>query len=115
MEILFNSKTINSKPQSLSLKMNAINGPLTYSDSSSNSSYKAFKYSGLVIGILCIVFYLVSSYFHKMIGLETIQFIQLIYFSRLMSPGASQPSFYGFNSLKYSNGYNDLTTANNSP
>jgi hypothetical protein len=90
----------------MSIRMNAMNGPLTYSDSF--GSYRTFKYTGLTIGIFCLLFYLVSSYFHKMIGLETIQFIQLIYFVRILSTQVNKSSFYAFNSLKYSNGYNDI-------
>lgn len=92
--------------------MKAINGPLTYSESF--ASFKTFKYTGLVIGIICLLFYLISSYFHKMIGLQTIQFIQLIYFSRLICQNANQSSFYGLNSLKYSNGYNEITSGHTS-
>ncbi len=43
-----------------------------------------------------------------MIGLETLQFIQLIYFVRIIASEASQSSLNAFNSLRYSNGYSEI-------
>ena len=111
----FDSSIINSDSQSLTLKMGAVNGPLSYESESSMTHHKIFNITGLIIGVVCLLFYLVSSYFHKMIGLETIQFIQLIYFVRLIAGSGVSSSFYAFNTLKYSNGYNDiLSTSDNS-
>ena len=113
--IEFDPSVINSESQSLSFTMGAVNGPLTYESESNMVHYKVFNTTGLVIGVICLTFYLVSSYFHKMIGLETIQFIQLIYFVRLISGSGVTSSFYAFNTLKYANGYNDiLSTSSNS-
>ena len=67
--INFDPSVINSDSQSLSFKMGAVNGPLTYESENNMTHYKVFNTTGLVIGVICLVFYLVSSYFHKMIGL----------------------------------------------
>ena len=69
LQIEFNSSIINSPSQTMSLKMKARNGLLTYESSASLANYKIFNTFGIVIGVLCFVLYLVSSYFHKMIGL----------------------------------------------
>lgn len=65
----FDPSVVNSGSQSLSLTMGAINGPLTFESESSMAHYKVFNTAGLVVGVVCLMFYLVSSYFHKMIGL----------------------------------------------
>lgn len=67
--IEFDPSVVNSDSISLSFNMGAVNGPLTYDSDGSMTNYKIFNTSGLVVGVLCLVFYLISSYFHKMIGL----------------------------------------------
>lgn len=50
--------------------------------------------------ILLLVFYL-GSYVHKMIGLETIQVIQAIYFVRMTAPSSSSSLLSSINSIRY--------------
>ena len=67
------------------------------------------KVASLGVGIAALSCFIVSAYFHKLIGLETIQFIQLIYFVRIIFSDESQPNVLAFNSLKYGNGYSEIT------
>ncbi len=69
LEISFDPSIIKSDPQSLSMKMEATNGPLTYEDSTNMTNYKVFSNSGFVLGMICLLFFLISSFVHKMIGL----------------------------------------------
>ncbi len=69
LSFTFNQSIIKSSPQSLSIQMDAINGPLTYESETNLNTYKVFNVTGVVIGSVCLLFYLFSSYFHKMIGL----------------------------------------------
>ncbi len=57
------------------------------------------------VGIAALFCFIVSTFYHKLIGLETLQFIQLIYFVRIIFSDESQSDVLAFNSLKYSNGY----------
>jgi hypothetical protein len=69
LDFSFDPSIVKSDSLSLSLKMSAINGPLTYESESSLNNYKVFSAGGVVIGTVSFAFYLISSYFHKMIGL----------------------------------------------
>lgn len=51
--------------------------------------------------LLLLQFYL-GSYFHKMIGLETIQVIQSIYFVRMISRSSQTSILYSMNVIQYS-------------
>ena len=66
------------------------------------------KVASFAVGIAALCCFIVSTYFHKLIGLETIQFIQLIYFVRIIFSDDSQSNVLAFNSLKYSNGYSEI-------
>ena len=47
--------------------MGAVNGELLYEENS--GGYVGVKISGIVLRMVCVLFFLVSTYFHKMIGL----------------------------------------------
>ena len=79
------------------------------------SNQKTVSLIGFIFGITALVCFVVSNYFHKLIGLETIQFIQLIYFSRIIFSGSFQSNSLAFNSLKYSNGYSDINMSGAKP
>lgn len=108
IDVKFDPFTIKSQNLTKTINLEAINAPLTYESGSQQSVFKALNLSGSILGLICLFCYLIATYFHKMIGLETLQFIQLIYFVRLIFPTSVNPSFYSFNSLKYSNGFNDI-------
>lgn len=56
--------------------------------------------STVMIGCLIGQFYL-GSYFHKMIGLETLTVIQIIYFVRMIGPESSASILSSFNTIQY--------------
>lgn len=88
--------------------MKASNAELRYSTQSSGETQKTVGTISFALGIAALACFIVSSYFHKLIGLETLQFIQIIYFSRIVFSGDAKSNFQAFNSLKYSNGYSEI-------
>lgn len=93
-----------SKPPTfyLSNKLNGINAPLVFEDESTLSTTKNINLiSSVLIALLLLQFYL-GSYSHKMIGLETIQVIQSIYFVRMIATSASTSVLNSMNVIQYS-------------
>ncbi len=108
LDIIYDPKFIIASHQQMVFPMKASNGPLSFQDKSQIEKEEAVGTAGFVLGMICLVCYLISTFFHKMIGLETLQFIQLIYFVRIIASEASQSSLNAFNSLRYSNGYSEI-------
>jgi hypothetical protein len=90
ISVKFNSSTIVSNPQSLLFEIAGKNERINYKSDSSNSSQKTVSIISFALGIAALCSFIFSSYFHKLIGIETLQFIQLIYFSRILFSGSSQ-------------------------
>ncbi len=104
MNINFDPNSIISSPSSLSFKMVAINGPLIYENNLSD--FKNLNILSLAIIGFALLQFLISTYLHKMIGLETLQCIQTIYFVRMtINNFYESSSIYGLNGLNYSNGF----------
>lgn len=63
----------------------------------------------LILSILILIQFLLGSYAHKMIGLETVQIVQLVFFARMIINQEYSPFMNSMNSLKYAAycGYND--------
>ena len=60
----------------------------------------------LVLTLLLLLQFYLGSYVHKMIGLETIQLIQAIYFVRMLTPSSSSNLLSSINGIQYaSSGY----------
>lgn len=115
MNVKFDSSIIHSKPQYLYFHLKGSNGELKYQSESVGEHQKTAGLISFAFGITALVCFVVSNYFHKLIGLETIQFIQLIYFSRIVFSGDSQSNVLAFNSLKYSNGYSEINLSGAKP
>jgi hypothetical protein len=56
---------------------------------------------------------LLSIALHKMIGLETMQIVQIVFFIRYIVPTSSHMALHNTNSLKYINLYNPFTSYTN--
>ena len=56
----------------------------------------------MIIIVLILVQFYLGSYMHKMIGLETIQIIQTIYFSRMIVSSTSTSLLQSMNNIQYS-------------
>jgi hypothetical protein len=67
MNVNFDPNSIISSSSQLNFKMVAINGPLIYENSLSD--YKNLNILSLTIIALALLQFLISTYFHKMIGL----------------------------------------------
>jgi hypothetical protein len=67
MLVNFNQSNINSESSLLHLTMKAMNGPLTFDDSL--MFFKSFNILSVIVVSLTILQFVVSTYYHKMIGL----------------------------------------------
>ena len=86
----------------LTNKLNGVNAPLVFEDEATLSTTKNINIiSSVLIALLLLQFYL-GSYFHKMIGLETIHVIQSIYFVRMVATSASSSVLNSMNIIQYS-------------
>ncbi len=86
---------------SLVHKLKGVNAKLIFEDHSELETHKNINLITLILtGILLLVFYL-GSYAHKMIGLETIQVIQSIYFVRMITPSSSSSLLSSINGIQY--------------
>lgn len=56
----------------------------------------------MILCLLLLIQFCVGSYFHKMIGLETIQVIQSIYFSRMIIHNSGTSLLQSLNFMEYS-------------
>ncbi len=65
----------------------------------------------MVIAIIILLEFVIASYFHKMIGLETIQILQFFYFLTMIVEQKTTASLKPLNVLKYTayGGYSDYT------
>ena len=103
--------TIFSIPPSLSLdiKINGVNAILSAEDEAILLAYKASSIGFTVITIVILIEFLIGSYFHKMIGLETIQILQFFYFITMIVDLKTTSFLKSLNILKYTayGGYSD--------
>ena len=83
-------------------RLNGINFPLTIEPDVLLSTHKNINMISFVIMILLLLQFYMGSYFHKMIGLETIQCIQIIYFARMLVYSNAKNIMSSMNNLKYS-------------
>jgi hypothetical protein len=91
---------------SLVHKMNGINAKLIFEHESELQTHKNVGMITMVLTLLLLLQFYLGSYVHKMIGLETIQLIQAIYFVRMITPSSSSNLLSSINSIQYaSSGY----------
>lgn len=81
--------------------MHGLGEPLIYNDEGYLTMYQSTSYISLVVAIIALLQFLIGSYVHKMIGLETIQVIQLFFFMRMMLYGQQNSLLNAVNVLKY--------------
>lgn len=91
------------------LKIKGSNSLLIYEDETILASYRASSIGFMIITVLSLVFFLVSVYFHKMIGLETIQILQFFYFITMIVDPKNTTFLKSLNVLKFTafGGYSD--------
>jgi hypothetical protein len=91
---------------SLVHKMNGINAKLIFEHESELQTHKNVGMITTVLTLLLLLQFYLGSYVHKMIGLETIQLIQAIYFVRMLTPSSSSNLLSSINGIQYaSSGY----------
>jgi hypothetical protein len=102
--ITFDPKYVVSIAPSFLLrnKLAGINAPLSFEPESMLTTHQNINTISLVITILLLLQFYVGSYFHKMIGLETIQVIQSIYFARMVTGSSSTSALTSLNVIQYS-------------
>jgi hypothetical protein len=64
----------------VSIDIKGINSMIIYEDERILAAYKASSIGFLIVTVLHLLFFFVASYFHKMIGVETINILQFHYF-----------------------------------
>ena len=65
---------------SVEIKIKGINSMIIFEDEAILAAYKAASIGFLTIAAIALIFFIIAAYFHKMIGLETIQILQFHYF-----------------------------------
>jgi hypothetical protein len=71
-------------PITLTVDLYGANAKLIYEDRSILKAYQSASIASLVITILILLQFVIGSYFHKMIGIETVQIFQFFYFVRII-------------------------------
>ena len=71
-------------PITLTVDLYGANAKLIYEDKSILKAYQSASIASLVITILILLQFVIGSYFHKMIGIETVQILQFFYFVRII-------------------------------
>ena len=102
--ITFDPNYVVSMSPSFALrnKLTGINAPLTFEPESMLTTHQNINTISLVMTILLLLQFYLGSYFHKMIGLETIQVIQSIYFARMVAGSSSTSALASLNVIQYS-------------
>ncbi len=102
--ITFDPNYVVSIPPSFALKnkLTGINAPLTFEPESMLTTHQNINAISLVMTILLLLQFYIGSYFHKMIGLETIQVIQSFYFARMVTGSSSTSALTSLNVIQYS-------------
>lgn len=100
---VYNPPIIVSIPSELfvELKIKGSNSLLTYEDETILASYRSSSIGFMIITGITLLFFLVSAYFHKMIGLETIQIFQFFYFITMIVNPQNTTFLKSLNVLKF--------------
>ncbi len=71
--------------------------------------FQSVRMTSLIVSILILLQFFIGSYYHKMIGLETLQVLQFFYFVRLVIEQNLTTLLQSMNVLKYTayGGYSD--------
>ncbi len=108
---IYNPPIIVSIPSELfvELRIKGSNSLLIYEDETILTSYQASSIGFTIITGLTLLFFLISAYFHKMIGLETIQIFQFFYFITMIVDPKNTTFLKSLNVLKFTayGGYSD--------
>jgi hypothetical protein len=96
------SPEIFSDPDTLFLeiKIRGNNAELTFDDEGLLASQRTLSIGYLIITIIITSLFLIGSYLHKMIGLETIQILQFVYVITMIVE--DEPSVKPLKTLRYS-------------
>ncbi len=86
---------------SLIVNLNGVNAKLIYEEESILTAYKSAYITSFIITMLILLQFIIGSYFHKMIGLETIQIIQFFYFVRVIIEQKLSTFLNSMNVFKY--------------
>jgi cysteine-rich repeat protein len=97
---------IVSQPSSFLLthQLKGANAPLIFEELAELATQKNINLITLLLTILLLLQFYAGSYSHKMIGLETIQVIQSVYFVRMAAASSSSSLMNSINSIQYSAG-----------
>lgn len=105
----------------INFKLNGINAPLIFESVLILKTERIVDLLSVVFAFVILLQFYMGSYFGKMIGLETLQVIQTIYFARIAIVSEDSTFVNSLNNLKYTTVgysnpklfYNDLKFAKN--
>jgi cysteine-rich repeat protein len=111
ISLAYDSSRVTLPPTELSFRMVGHNNPLNYAEPA--DLQWVILYLGYIIDGLFLLQLVVSLIFHKMIGLETMQIAQTIFFVRYLLQDDGSMAVYNLRSLSLINGYNLFSSYTN--
>jgi hypothetical protein len=109
--LAYDPSKVTLPPTELSFKMVGYNDPLNYAEPADLQS--VILYLGYALDGLFLLQLFVSMVLHKMIGLETMQIAQTVFFVRYLLQDSGPMAVYNFCSLSFINGYNPFSSYTN--
>jgi hypothetical protein len=82
-------------------KLSGINAALIYEQNVILKAYQAGSILSIIISVFILLQFFIGSYVHKMIGLETLQILQLLFFARVIVDQKFTYFLQSMNFLKY--------------
>lgn len=104
---------VNQTTQVVSFKMVGHNAPINYSDQTQSELQDIIVYMGYGLAGIFLIQLLASLVVHKLIGLETMQVLQVVYFVRFLLGNSGSMPLYNMYTISYINGYNPFTKYTN--
>lgn len=104
---------VDQTTQVVSFKMVGHNVPIIYSDQTQSGIQDIIVYMGYGLAGLFLIQLIASMAVHKLIGLETMQVLQLVFFVRFLLGNSGSMPLYNMHSISYINGYNPFTKYTN--
>lgn len=86
---------------STSFQIKGANSAIIYESPIILKTYQVSSIISIILTVLLLLQFFIGSYFHKMIGIETIQALQFLFFVRMIVPQNKTSLLNSFNVLKY--------------
>jgi hypothetical protein len=111
LTLAYDPTLVGLPPQVLKFNMVGHNDPINYSSLTGLENI-VLNLGYAVVGLFFIQL-IISMVVHKLIGLETMQVLQVVFFSRYLLANSGPMAVYNMHSINYINGYNPFTKYTN--